>query len=287
MKEALSHRGPYTASAPTRLERERASIFYLGQNDDDLENPTWNLIWQRLPRLQNAHASRRFSSVRTCGDVVEGLVGLAYACYTNGVYLPETHFITFGANTTYDRCAQNAYGLLWPIFMGMGLRATFNPGDGNSAACARALREASSLSAHRRNLMRQDDSDGEDTALPKRSPPTRLANDTFSPKLPPPVAQEPTTTTWDENRRIQRQAETAEWRAAAAGASSSKDPPSKTSGIVHVAFDPPLPGVWHPPPLPPPHHLHPYGPGLAWPSTATQQQQQQPPRQQAHRLPLI
>ena len=88
------------------------------------------------------------------------------------------------------------------------------------------------------------------------------------------------TTAGDDNRRMQRQIENTEWRAATAGVSSSRGPPSKTSGIVHVPFDPPLPGVWHPPPPPPPPPLV---EELARPRTATQQQQQRP-LQQAHRL---
>ena len=53
------------------------------------------------------------------GNAMERAVGIAYACYTEQRYLPDSHSLLF----TTDK-AEALWARVWPLLQALGIRAT-------------------------------------------------------------------------------------------------------------------------------------------------------------------
>ena len=70
--------------------------FRRGMDEDDLTNREWAEVLSHLPGYASVLATQQNpSSVESRGNAMEMAVGLAYACHTNFVHLPDNHRIEF------------------------------------------------------------------------------------------------------------------------------------------------------------------------------------------------
>ena len=97
--------------------------FRRGTAADDLRNIKWSEMLAQLPGYAAVLTKQQNpSSLTSMGNAMEMAVGLAYACHTNFVHLPEDHRIEF-RNGMQEK-GTLLWGISWPLFQQLGLSAT-------------------------------------------------------------------------------------------------------------------------------------------------------------------
>jgi hypothetical protein len=81
-------------------------------------NLDWALLLGKLPRYRALLHSRITVTV-TMGNAMEMAVGLAYACFTDYRYLPDSHKLVFSNDK-----AEALWARFWPLLTALGISAT-------------------------------------------------------------------------------------------------------------------------------------------------------------------
>ena len=98
-------------------------MFVVGTAADDFHNSKWAEILAKLPRCRGVLSKQQNpSSQNSMGNAMEMAVGLAYACYTNFVHLPDDHRIEF--TNGMQNTGLTLWAVIWLLFEQLGLSAT-------------------------------------------------------------------------------------------------------------------------------------------------------------------